>query len=297
MESGDHAVAAHSGKQAMNMIRTVVLLAALTGILIAAGQALGGREGAIIALVIAGVMNFGSYWFSDRIVLASYRAVPAERMPEGERLIRIVERLAMKSGQPMPRVYMIPSPSPNAFATGRDPDHAAVAATKGILDLLTDDELEGVMAHELSHVTSRDILTGSIVATVAGAISFLASMAQWAAIFGGGRRDDRGGAIGLLATAIVAPIAAMIIQMAISRSREYAADAGAAKLTQNPLGLARALEKLAAMSERRPMGGSPATAHLFIVNPLRGKGLANLFSTHPPVAQRVARLEAMAGAR
>lgn len=282
----------------MNTIRTVVLLAALTGILIAAGQALGGREGALIALVIAGVMNFGSYWFSDRIVLASYRAVPAEQVPEGERLIRIVERLAMKAGQPLPRVYMIPSPSPNAFATGRDPDHATVAATKGILDLLTDDELEGVMAHELSHVTSRDILTGSIVATVAGAISFLASMAQWAAIFGGGRRDDRdGGAIGLLATAIVAPIAAMIIQMAISRSREYAADAGAAKLTQNPLGLARALEKLAAMSERRPMGGNPATAHLFIVNPLRGRGLANLFSTHPPVAERVARLEAMAGVR
>jgi heat shock protein HtpX len=279
----------------MNAIRTTILLAALTGILIAAGQALGGREGALLALVIAAVMNFGSYWFSDRIVLASYRAVPAERLPSGERLVRIVERLAMKAGQPMPRVYLIPSPTPNAFATGRDPAHAAVAATEGILDILDDEELEGVMAHELAHVRNRDILTGSIVATIAGAISYLAWMAQWAAIFGGGRRE-RGGGLGLLAMALVAPIAAAIIQMAISRGREYAADAGAARLTKNPLGLARGLEKLEAMSRRRPLGGNPATAHLFIVNPLRGGGLASLFSTHPPIAERVARLRALVGA-
>jgi heat shock protein HtpX len=280
----------------MNTLKTTVLLAALTGILVLAGQVLGGNQGAVIALVLAGVMNFASYWFADRIVLATYRAVPAEQSPLGARLIRVVERLSMQAGQPMPRVYIIPSPTPNAFATGRDAAHAAVAATAGILELLDDDELEGVMAHELAHVRHRDILTGSIVATVAGAITLLAQMAQFAAIFGGGRRDDRdgGGVIGLLAMMIVAPLAATIIQLAISRGREYAADSGGAKLTHNPRALARALQKLETMSKRRPLGASPATAHLFIVNPLHGGGLAGLFSTHPPMVERVRRLEEMA---
>jgi heat shock protein HtpX len=248
-------------------------------------------------------MNFGSYWFSDKIVLATYRAVPIEKLPPelsraGMRLKGIVERLAMKAGTPMPSVYVIPSHTPNAFATGRNPEHAAVAATVGILEILDDEEIEGVMAHELSHVRHRDILTGSIVATVAGAISILANMAQWALIFGGGRRSDEdsgGGGLGLIAMMIVAPIAATIIQLAISRSREYAADSGAADLTGNPLGLARALEKLEAAATQRPMrSATPATAHMFIVNPLRGGGLAALFSTHPPMAERVKRLRAMA---
>ncbi len=289
----------------MNAFKTTILLAALTGILVAAGQALGGREGAIMALVLAGVMNFGSYWFSDKIVLATYRAVPIEKLPPelsraGTRLKGIVERLAMKAGMPIPSVYVIPSHTPNAFATGRNPEHAAVAATVGILEILDDEEIEGVMAHELAHVRHRDILTGSIVATVAGAISILANMAQWALIFGGGRRSDEhsgGGGLGLIAMMIVAPIAATIIQLAISRSREYAADSGAAVLTSNPLGLARALEKLEAAATQRPMrSATPSTAHMFIVNPLRGGGLAALFSTHPPMAERVQRLRAMAGA-
>ncbi len=288
----------------MNTLKTTVLLALLTGILVAAGQALGGRQGAIMALVLAAVMNFASYWFSDKIVLGMYRAVPVDKLPPemaraGARLRMIVERLTMKAGLPMPQVYVIPSGAPNAFATGRDPQHAAVAATAGILELLDDQELEGVMAHELAHVRHRDILTGSVVATIAGAISILANMAQWAAIFGGGRRDDDRGAsgIGLLVTALIAPIAATIIQLAISRGREYAADAGAAALTQNPLALARALEKLEMMATRRPMqAATPSTAHMFIVNPLRGGGLAGLFSTHPPMAERVARLHAMTGA-
>jgi heat shock protein HtpX len=285
----------------MNTIKTTLLLALLTGILVAAGQALGGREGAIFALVIAAVMNFGSYWFSDKLVLAMYRAVPVENTadPRGQRLQRVVERLAMKTGMPMPRVYLIPDGAPNAFATGRDPAHAAVAATAGILEILDDEELEGVMAHELSHVRHRDILTGSIVATIAGAISMLANMAQWAMIFGGGRRDDDrngGGGLGLLLTVIIAPIAAMVIQLAISRSREFEADAGAAKITHNPLALARALAKLEAFAQRRPMAqATPATAHLFIVNPLRGGGIAKLFSTHPPMSERINRLQAMAG--
>ncbi len=281
----------------MNVLKTTILLAALTGILVAAGQVLGGNQGAVMALIIAGVMNFVSYWFADRIVLASYRAIPADKHPSGTRLVRVVERLAMKTGQPMPRVYIIPSPTPNAFATGRDPAHAAVAATAGILEILDDEELEGVMAHELAHVQHRDILTGSIVATIAGAISLLAQMAHWAAIFGGGRRDrdSGGGILGLLVMMIVAPIAATIIQLAISRGREFAADAGGAHVTHNPLALARALEKLEAVGKRYPMGASPATAHLFIVNPLRGGGIASLFSTHPPLAERVRRLTEMAG--
>jgi heat shock protein HtpX len=284
----------------MNLFKTTVLLAALTGILVAAGQALGGREGAMLALVFAAILNFGSYWFSDRIVLAMYRATNVDDVPDpqAQRLKRIVEGLAMKAGLPMPKVYLIPDAAMNAFATGRDPAHAAVAATAGILQALNDQELEGVMAHELSHVRHRDILTGSIVATIAGAISMLANMAQWAMIFGGGRRDDdRGGSsgLGLLLTMIVAPIAATLIQLAISRSREFAADAGAARITNHPLALASALQKLEAFSSRRPMAAAtPATAHLFIVSPLRGGGFAKLFSTHPPMEERIARLQAMA---
>jgi heat shock protein HtpX len=284
----------------MNALKTTVLLAALTGILVAAGQALGGREGAMLALVFAAVLNFGSYWFSDRIVLAMYRAVPVDQVndPQARRLQTIIERLVVKAGLPMPRVYLIPDASLNAFATGRDPSHAAVAATAGILQALDDQELEGVMAHELSHVRHRDILTSSIVATIAGAISMLANMAQWAMIFGGGRRDDdRGGSsgLGLLLTMILAPITATLIQLAISRSREFEADAGGARITQQPLALASALKKLEAFSQKRPLAAAtPATAHLFIVNPLRGGGISKLFSTHPPMADRVARLEAMA---
>ena len=284
----------------MNALKTTILLAALTGILVAAGQALGGREGAMLALVFAAVLNFGSYWFSDRIVLAMYRAVPVDQVndPQARRLQTLVERLVVKAGLPMPKMYLIPDASLNAFATGRDPSHAAVAATAGILQALDDQELEGVMAHELSHVRHRDILTSSIVATIAGAISMLANMAQWAMIFGGGRRDDdRGGSsgLGLLLTMILAPISATLIQLAISRSREFEADAGGARITQQPLALASALKKLEAFSQKRPMAAAtPATAHLFIVNPLRGGGITKLFSTHPPMAERVARLEAMA---
>ncbi len=275
----------------MNILKTTILLAALTGILVAAGQALGGRQGAMLALVFAAILNFGSYWFSDRIVLAMYRATNVDDVPDPQarRLKGIVEGVAMKAGLPIPKVYLIPDAALNAFATGRDPAHAAVAATAGILQALNDQELEGVMAHEMSHVRHRDILTGSIVATIAGAISMLANMAQFAMIFGGGRRDDdRGGSsgLGLLVTMIVAPIAATLIQLAISRGREFAADAGA---------LASALEKLEAYSTRRPMAAAtPATAHLFIVSPLRGSGVAKLFSTHPPMADRIARLQAMA---
>jgi heat shock protein HtpX len=285
----------------MNALKTTVLLAALTGILVAAGQALGGREGAIFALAFAAILNFGSYWFSDRIVLAMYRATPVDDVPDPQarRLKTIVERVVMKAGLPMPRVYLIPDAALNAFATGRDPAHAAVAATAGIMQVLDDRELEGVMAHEMSHVRHRDILTGSIVATIAGAISMLANMAQWAMIFGGGGRrdDDRGGSsgLGLLLTMILAPITATLIQLAISRGREFAADEGGAGLTHDPLALASALEKLEANSGRRPLAAAtPATAHLFIVNPLRGGGIAKLFSTHPPMAERIARLQAMA---
>jgi len=284
----------------MNALKTTILLALLTGILVAAGQALGGREGAWLALVFAAVLNFGSYWFSDKIVLSMYKAVPVDQVndPQARRLQTIVERLVVKAGLPMPKMYLIPDASLNAFATGRDPSHAAVAATAGILQALDDQELEGVMAHELSHVRHRDILTSSIVATIAGAISMLANMAHWALIFGGGRRDDdRGGSggLGMLLTMILAPITATLIQLAISRGREFEADAGGARITQQPLALASALRKLEEFAQRRPLAAAtPATAHLFIVNPLRGGGIAKLFSTHPPMADRVARLEAMA---
>jgi heat shock protein HtpX len=279
----------------MNALRTTFLLALLTVLLVLAGGAIGGKSGMTFALVMAGVMNFVSYWFSDKIVLAMYGAqeVTEAEYPE---FFGLVRQLAVQAGIPMPRVYIIPSETPNAFATGRNPEHAAVAATAGIMRILTRDELLGVMAHELSHVKHRDILISSIAATVAGAITYLAHMAQWAAIFGGGRdRDEEGGGVfGMLIMAIVAPIAAMLIQMAISRSREYEADRGGAELAGNPLYLAGALRKLELANQQIPMEANPATAHMFIVNPLTGGGLMGLFSTHPPLEERIKRLEALA---
>ncbi len=279
----------------MNTLRTTFLMALLTVLLVMAGGAIGGRHGMTFALVMAGVMNFVSYWFSDKIVLAMYGAqeVTENEYPE---FFGLVRQLAVQAAIPMPRVYIIPSDTPNAFATGRNPEHAAVAATTGIMRILTRDELMGVMAHELSHVKHRDILISSIAATIAGAVTYLAQMAQWAAIFGGGRdRDDEGGGgIGLLFMAILAPIAAMLIQMAISRSREYEADKGGAMVTGNPLYLANALKKLQMANQQIPMQANAATAHMFIVNPLTGGGLMSLFSTHPPLEERVRRLEEMA---
>ena len=280
-----------------NLFKTAVLLAALTSLVVLIGNAVGGQQGMLFAFILAVAMNFGSYWFSDRIVLAMYGAQPIEEAQAPD-LYRIVRRLTSKAGVPMPRIYLIPSDTPNAFATGRNPEHAAVAVTGGIMRMLDDDELEGVLAHELSHVKNRDTLTMTIAATLAGVITYLAHMAQWAAIFGGGRRDDEegsgGGGIGALLMFILAPIAAMLIQLAISRAREFQADASGAQLVGRPWGLAKALEKLEMASRMAPMDATPATAHLFIVNPLRGAGLLTLFSTHPPVQERIARLRAMA---
>jgi heat shock protein HtpX len=283
------------------MVRTTILLGALTGIIMAMGQWLGGSQGLTIAFIFAVVMNFGSYWFSDKIVLAAYGARQVSEA-EAPMLYRIVHNLALKAGIPMPRIYVIPQDSPNAFATGRNPQHAAVAATEGILRLMNERELTGVLAHELGHVRNRDILISSIAATLAGVIIHVANMAQWAAMFGlGGRSDDRegggGGALGLIAMAILAPLAATIIQMAISRTREYAADDSGARLCGDPLALASALRKLGMASERIPMDASPQTAHMFIVNPLSGASFARLFSTHPPLEERIERLERMAGQR
>ncbi len=276
-----------------NRVKTVLLLAGLTAFLIFMGRVLGGRQGMYIAFVLALAMNFFSYWFSDKIVLKMYGAqeVSPEEAPQ---LHRIVEELAREAGIPKPKVYIIPDESPNAFATGRNPEHAAVAATEGIMRLLTPTELKGVLAHEIGHVQNRDILISTIAATMAGAIMILADMARFGAIFGLGRDDEEGpGIVGVLVMSIIAPIAAMLIQMAISRSREYLADETGARLAHNPESLARALEKLSMGVQRAPMDASPATAHMFIVNPLTGKSLMNLFSTHPPIEERVARLRAM----
>ena len=279
-----------------NALKTALLLGLLTGFLLFVGEYLGGQNGMLIALAIAGVMNFVSYFYSDKIALAMYHAQPVtrEQLP---RVYQVVERLTQRIGLPMPKIYVLPSESPNAFATGRNPSHASVAVTQGILNLLNDEELEGVLAHELGHVRNRDILISSIAATIAGAITFLARMAAWGALFGGyGGRDDRdrgGGGLGALFMLILAPIAAMLIQLAISRSREYSADATGAHFTGNPYALASALKKLDAYSRRVPMAASPSTAHLFIVQPLLGMGgmnWANLFSTHPPIAKRIERL-------
>ena len=279
-----------------NALKTTLLLGLLTGLVLWIGQYFGGSQGLVIALVFAAAMNLGSYWFSDRIVLAMYGARPLseENAPD---LFRVVRELATAAQMPMPRVYLIPSDSPNAFATGRSPDHAAVAVTEGILRLLSLDELRGVLAHELSHVKNRDTLISAVAATLAGVVLWVANMAKWAAIFGGMRRDERegeGGALGLLLMIIVAPLAATLIQLAISRSREYQADATGARLSHAPGSLAAALEKIAVASGRIPLPAGPATAHLWIVNPLRGNWLANLFSTHPPIDERIRRLRTMA---
>jgi heat shock protein HtpX len=281
-----------------NLFKTGVLLAALTVLLVLIGGALGGQNGMVMAFVLAMVMNLGSYWFSDRIVLAMYRAQPVDEAG-APGLYRIVRTLATRAGIPMPRVYMIPGETPNAFATGRNPEHAAIAVTEGILRIMSEEELEGVLAHELSHVQNRDTLIMAIAATLAGAITYMAHMAQWAMIFGGGRRDSDdesggGGVIGGLLMIVLAPLAATLIQLAVSRSREFQADASGAQMAGQPWGLAKALEKLEVASKVAPMQATPATAHLFIVNPLTGGGWTTLFSTHPPVAERVARLRAMA---
>lgn len=277
----------------MNNIKTLFLLVTLTLILVWAGGALGGKQGMTMALIFALMLNFFAYWFSDKIVLRMYRArqVSESEAPE---LYGIVRRLVQKAGMPMPRVYIINENQPNAFATGRNPKHAAVAVTTGIMRILSHEELQGVVAHELSHVRHRDILVSTIAATIAGAISYLAQMAQWAMIFGGRGDDEEGGnPIAALAMMIVGPIAALIVQMAISRSREYSADEGGARLAGNPRYLAGALRKLDVASKKIPMHANPATSHMFIVNPLSGGGLLKLFSTHPPVEERIARLESM----
>ncbi len=278
-----------------NTLKTTLLLGLLTGLILWIGQFFGGSQGIVIAFVFAVLMNFGSYWFSDKIVLAMYRARPVD-MNSAPELYRIVHNLSTRAGIPMPRLFIIPSEAANAFATGRNPQHAAVAVTEGILRIMSSAELEGVLAHELSHVTNRDILISSIAATLAGVLVMMANMIRWGAMFGGFSRDEReegGGIFGLLAMSILAPFAAMLIQMAISRSREFQADASGARLLGTGEPLARALEKLHATAEQVPMDASPQTAHLFIVNPLSGGGIAKLFSTHPPVEERIARLRSM----
>lgn len=280
----------------MNTLKITVLMALLTILLVILGGALGGAGGAAIAFLLAAGMNFFSYWFSDKMVLSMYGA---QEITEADdpRFYGIVRRLAQRANLPMPKVYLMDTDTPNAFATGRNPQHAAVAATSGILRILNEDELAGVMAHELAHVKNRDILISTIAATFAGAITYLAHMAQFAAMFGGSRHNDDeggGGVFGAILMAILAPIAAMLIQMAISRSREYGADAGGATISGNPLSLANALQKLETGNQQAPMEANAATAHMFIVSPLTGGGMMSLFSTHPPMADRVARLQEIA---
>ncbi len=272
----------------MNTMRTVMLMTLLTLVLVGAGGAVGGQGGAAIALVLAGVMNLGTYWFSDKVVIKMYKGQLVESGP----LYDVVAELCQQNNLTMPRVYSLPQPTPNAFATGRNPQHAVVAATEGILQILSREELKGVMAHELAHVQNRDILIGSIAATIAGAISYLAHMAQWAMIFGGGDDEEGSNPIAMIGMMILAPIAAMLVQMAISRSREYAADATGARYCGNPHSLAGALRKLESANKQLPMPRvNEATAHMFIVNPLSGQKLAALFSTHPPMEERIRRLE------
>lgn len=278
----------------MNALKTTALLATLTVLFILAGGYFGGQEGMIIAFIIAAGMNFFSYFYSDKLALKMYRAQPVTR-DQLPRAYAVVERMTQRIGIPMPKIYVIPTESPNAFATGRNPQHASVAVTHGILDLLNDEELEGVLAHELGHVKNRDILTSSVAATLAGAITILARMGFWASMFtgyGGGSSDEReGGGLGALFMLILAPIAAMLIQLAVSRAREYQADATGAHITGNPYALASALEKLDAYSKRLPLPASPTNAHLFIVAPMiSARDLAGLFSTHPPIPKRIERL-------
>jgi heat shock protein HtpX len=278
----------------MNTFKSTLLLVALTLFLIFVGDRIGGQNGMLLAFALSVAFNFGTYFFSDKLALAMYKAQPVTR-EELPRAYEVVERLTAKQGLPMPKIYVLPTESPNAFATGRNPQHASVAVTRGILDLLDDEELEGVLAHELGHVRNRDILTSSIAATLAGAITMIARMGYWASLFGGygGGRDsrERGGGFSSLLMLILAPVAATLIQLAISRSREYEADATGARLTGNPYALARALQKLDSYSKRIPMQASPSTAHLFIVAPLLGGGgFGQLFSTHPPIPERIRRL-------
>lgn len=277
-----------------NTFKTVFLLGTLTGLLVVFGNYFGGTQGMMIAFLFALLMNFGAYWFSDKIVLSMYRArqVTEAEAPE---LVGLVRSLSQRARLPMPKVWIVPSPAPNAFATGRNPEHAAVAVTEGLLQIMNRDQLEGVLAHELGHITNRDTLISAVAATLAGVIMMLANIARWTAFFGGGRDDeDRGGGVvGLLVMAILAPIAALLIQMAISRTREFVADATAAHLTKKPLALASALERLQMAAERIPLDANPATSHLFIVNPLSGRSLLRLFSTHPSVEERVKRLRAI----
>ncbi|MDD5101160.1 MAG: zinc metalloprotease HtpX [Syntrophales bacterium] len=280
----------------MNTLKTGLLLGALTGLLMLIGGWFGGRNGVFIAFLFAMAMNFGSYWFSDKIVLRMYHAQPVSES-EAPELYAMVKDLALRASMPMPRVYIIPEGTPNAFATGRNEQHAVVAVTEGLLRILSRDELEGVLSHEMTHIRNRDILIGSIAATLAGAIVMLANMAQWTAMFGGGGHDDDEGGgsniFGLIFMAMLAPIAATLIQMAISRSREFLADEGGARISGKPYGLAGALEKLSQASRAIPMDANPSTAHMFIVNPLTGRSLMNLFSTHPPIEERIARLRSM----
>jgi heat shock protein HtpX len=278
----------------MNNLKTVLLLGALSGIFLFIGGMAGGRQGMLLALVFAGLMNFVSYWFSDKIVLKAYRA---SELPESEtpRIYAMVRELSQQAQIPMPSIYVFEQDSPNAFATGRNPATAVIALSRGIIQLMGEEELKGVIAHELTHVINRDTLLATIAATLAGAIMFLGYQMRWFGLFSGGGRDDdnRGGAMGMILMAILAPLAATIIQLALSRSREYKADDGSAHLTHNPEGLASALEKLTAYSKRIPLQATQQTAHLFIVSPLSGKSLLSLFSTHPPIEERVARLRQM----
>jgi len=270
-----------------NAIKTVLLLGLLSGVLLALGEVIGGSNGLMIAFVFAAIMNFGSYWFSDKLVLRMYRA---QEVGAGHRLFATVERLTRQANLPMPRVYVIPDASPNAFATGRNPEHAAVAATEGLLLMLSEAELEGVIAHELAHVKHRDILISSVAATLAAAIMMVGRMMGYAAMFGGyGGRDDRrdGNPLALLAMVILAPLAAMLIQLWISRTREFSADAGGAQIAGNPYGLADALRKIDAVSKRVPLNANPATAHMFIIKPFSGRGLMSLFSSHPSTEARI----------
>lgn len=278
----------------MNTMKTFLLMGALTLMLVFAGGMVGGKTGMTIALIMAFGMNFFSYWFSDKIVLKMYGAQPITEA-EAPELYGMVRRLAQRAQLPMPKVAIINEDQPNAFATGRNPEHGTVAVTTGIMRILSREELEGVLAHELAHIKNRDILVGTIAAAIAGAISYLAQMAQFAMIFGGGRHDDDDGGspVGTIVMMIVGPIAAMLVQMAISRSREYGADAGGAQICGNPLSLANALNKLQMASQQIHMQANPATAHMFIVNPLSGGALMNMFSTHPPMEERIARLKAM----
>lgn len=279
----------------MGTVKTVGLMVLMMALMMLVGQWLGQEQGLVTAFVISLLMNFGMYWFSDKLVLMSYGAQQVSEQ-EAPRLHALVRKLAAQAELPMPKVYIIPSQNPNAFATGRNPDHAAVAATEGILKMLSEDELEGVISHELAHVKHRDILTGTIVAAMAGAITFLTRMAMYASIFGGGNRDrESSNPLGEILILILAPIAAMLIQFAVSRSREFAADESGARLSGRPLSLANALRKLEKGAERYPMeNAGTATAHMFIVNPLRGGGIVKLFSTHPPTEERISRLEQLA---